>query len=75
MFKKVPSALQLPCPSILRGLGVSFCAILIHNSLMSILQDIFRDHYEEMIYTLHPRDSVIENVDKMINCGDPAFGG
>ena len=32
---------------------------------MSILQDIFRDHYEEMIYTLHPRDSVIENVDKM----------
>lgn len=42
---------------------------------MSILQDIFRDHYEEMIYTLHPRPSVIENVDKMINCGDPAFGG
>ena len=35
----------------------------------------FRDHYEEMIYTLHPRDSVIENVDKMINCGDPALGG
>lgn len=28
-----------------------------------------------MIYTLHPRQSVIENVDKMINCGDPAFGG
>lgn len=42
---------------------------------MSILQDIFRDHYEEMIYTLHPRASVIENVDKMINCGDPSFGG
>ena len=32
---------------------------------MSILQDIFGDHYEEMIYTLHPRQSVIENVDKM----------
>lgn len=28
-----------------------------------------------MIYTLHPRASVIENVDKMINCGDPSFGG
>ena len=42
---------------------------------MSILQDIFRDHYEEMIYTLHPRQSVIENLDKMINCGAPAFGG
>ncbi|MEE0884800.1 MAG: transposase, partial [Faecalimonas sp.] len=28
-----------------------------------------------MLYTLHPRKSVIENVDKMINCGDPSFGG
>lgn len=42
---------------------------------MSVLKDIFIDHYEEMIYTLHPRHSVIENVDKMINCGDPSFGG
>ena len=46
-------------------LGVSFCVVFLHNSLMSILQDIFGDHYEEMIYTLHPRQSVIENVDKM----------
>ena len=30
---------------------------------MSVLKDIFIDHYEEMIYTLHPRPSVIENVD------------
>lgn len=42
---------------------------------MNILQKIFKEHYEEMKYTLHPRPSVIENVDKMINCGDPAFGG
>ena len=42
---------------------------------MNILQRIFKDHYEEMQYILHPRDSVIENVDKMINCGNPAFGG
>jgi hypothetical protein len=42
---------------------------------MSILQEIFRDHYEEMYYILRPRDSVIENVEKMINCGDPSFGG
>ena len=42
---------------------------------MNILQKIFTDYYEEMIYTLHPRESVIENVDKMINCGNPAFGG
>ena len=42
---------------------------------MNILQNIFRDHYEELIYITHPRPSVVENVDKMINCGDPAFGG
>lgn len=42
---------------------------------MNILQNIFIDHYEEMLYILHPRQAVIDNVDKMINCGDPAFGG
>lgn len=42
---------------------------------MNILQNIFADHYEEMIYTLHPRESVIENVEKMIHCGDASFGG
>lgn len=41
----------------------------------NILQDIFRDHYEEIIYTLHPRATEVENIDKMINCGDPSFGG
>ena len=42
---------------------------------MNILQRIFNNHYEEMFYTLHPRQSVIENVDKMLNCGDPSYGG
>ncbi len=28
-----------------------------------------------MLYILHPRQSVIENVERMINCGDPSFGG
>lgn len=42
---------------------------------MNILQRIFSDHYEEMLYILHPRQVVIENVDRMINCGDPSFGG
>ena len=42
---------------------------------MNILQKIFNDHYEEMLYILHPRSSVTWNVDKMINCGNPAFGG
>ena len=43
--------------------------------MANILQNIFKDHYEELIYLTHPRDSVIENVDKMIHCGDPSFGG
>lgn len=42
---------------------------------MNLLQTILSDHYEEMIYTQHPRDSVIDNVDKMLTCGDPSFGG
>lgn len=42
---------------------------------MNVLQKIFNDHYEEMIYILHPRKSVIENVEKMLNCGDPSYGG
>lgn len=42
---------------------------------MNILQEILDDHYEEMLYVLHPRQVVIENVDRMLNCGDPSFGG
>ena len=42
---------------------------------MNILQNIFNDNYEIIQYSLHPRDVVMENITKMINCGDPAFGG
>ena len=42
---------------------------------MNILQRIFTNYYEEIKYTLHPRASEIENIEKMINCGDPSFGG
>ena len=42
---------------------------------MNILQKIFNDYYEVIKYTLHPRDSAMENIDKMLNCGDPSFGG
>ena len=42
---------------------------------MNILQKIFTDHYEEIKYTLHPRKTEMENIDKMLNCGDPSFGG
>lgn len=42
---------------------------------MNILLKIFIEHYEEMKYLLHPRDSVMDNIDKMISCGDPSHGG
>lgn len=42
---------------------------------MNILQEIFKDHYEEMLYILHPRQTVIDNVNRMLNCGDPSYGG
>lgn len=42
---------------------------------MNILQSIFSDYYEHIRYELHPRSSVLENVNKMIDCGDPSHGG
>lgn len=42
---------------------------------MNILQSIFTDYYEHIVYELHPRPAVIQNVDKMIHCGDPSHGG
>jgi hypothetical protein len=42
---------------------------------MNILQKIFKDNYEIIKYSLHPCDVIMENITKMINCGDPAFGG
>ena len=42
---------------------------------MNILQKIFTDYYEEIKYTLHPRKSEMENIDKMINYADSSFGG
>lgn len=42
---------------------------------MNILQKIFTDYYEQILYTLHPRQTEIENINKMIHCGDPSVGG
>ena len=39
---------------------------------MNILPRIFTDYIK---YTFHPRSTEMENIDKMINCGDLAFGG
>ena len=42
---------------------------------MNVLQQIFTDYYEEIEYILHPRKTEMENIDKMIHCGDPSYGG
>lgn len=42
---------------------------------MNILQNIFLDHYEELLYITHPRQAVIDNIDRMLGCGNPSFGG
>lgn len=42
---------------------------------MNILQEIFKDNYEQIQYILHPRDVVTENISKMIDCGNPSYGG
>lgn len=42
---------------------------------MNVLQQIFTDYYEEIEYTFHSRKTEMENIDKMIHCGDPSFGG
>ena len=42
---------------------------------MNILQKIFSENFEEIRYTLHPRKCELENIEKLINCGDPSYGG
>lgn len=37
---------------------------------MNILQQIFKEHYEEIQYIPYPRPVVMENIEKMVNCGD-----
>ena len=70
----MPAASQLPCPSILRG-KVAFSPILLHNSLMNVIQKILTDYYEIIKYDLKPRPVVMENIEKVINCGNPSYGG
>ena len=42
---------------------------------MNIFQQIFTDHYEYIQYIIKPRPIVMENIDKMIHCGDFSYGG
>ena len=32
---------------------------------MTIIQEIFADHYKEILYTLHPRATEIENIENL----------
>ena len=41
---------------------------------MNYLKEIFKDHFKEL-EALNPRPSIIENVIKMINCGEHENGG
>ena len=54
----------------MRGYGVFFFLCLLHNNHMNVLQEIFTDYYEEIKYTLHPRKCEMDNIDKMIHCGE-----
>ena len=73
--RKVTLSLSTPLPLTHEGLGLFFFHVFLHNSLMNILQEIFTDYYEHILYEPHMRPSVIENVSKMIHCGDPDYGG
>ncbi len=54
--------MSTPLPLIHEGLGVCFFLLFVHNNLMNILQKIFTDYYEEIQYTLHPRDVEMDNI-------------
>lgn len=56
-------------------IGVSFFVSILHNRPMNTLQQIFTDYYEVIKYTLNPRPVEMENIDKMIHCGDSSHGG
>ena len=42
---------------------------------MNILQEIIRDYYEEIYYRLHPRQTIVDNINRMLDCGDSSKGG
>lgn len=42
---------------------------------MNVIQKMLRGYYEIIEYDLKPRPVVMENIEKVINCGDPSYGG
>lgn len=56
-------------------MGVFAFQGFLYNIYMSVLQQIFEDHFNEIISDgIQVRDSVIENVQKMTHCGDYSEG-
>lgn len=41
----------------------------------NILQTIFSDHFEYIQHVIRPGKNVMDNIDRMIHCHDPSFGG
>lgn len=42
---------------------------------MNVIQQMLKDYYEIIKYDVNPRPVVMENIDKVIHCGDPSYGG
>ena len=42
---------------------------------MNTIQTIFRDHYEEIIYSMHLRQTELDNITRLVECGVPDSGG
>ena len=43
--------------------------------LKNILQTIFSDHFEYIQYVIRPNKNVLDNINRMILCHDPSYGG
>ena len=41
----------------------------------NILQTIFSDHFEYIQYVLRPGKNIMDNINRMIHCHDPSYGG
>ena len=63
-----------PTPSFFEGV-VAFLYFLRYNLIMSIIQQIFSDHFNDVIDSgISIRPAVFDNVNKMLHCGDYKFG-
>lgn len=45
------------------------------NFKRNLIQQMCLDHYEEIELILKPRPVVLDNIDRLLRCGDPDYGG